>query len=377
MNDAYGDLDRMMGGSEGASPESSATDVEESSVGNPSSSGKQEDKKVKPQDSSASDAAKGKPEAKPGEAPKAKPQPAAELRQAYEALKAKHKALEEENISLKTKPVEDPEKKTWMDRAEAAEKRRLELEDEMRYTRYESSAEYKQKYEEPFVNAYQTGRAKAASLKITDSDGNIRQGTQEDFDRIARLTDDDQAASLAADMFGNKAPLVLYHRERVQELNGARVRAIEDFKKIGAEREKQQNEAQTKSAAEMGKAWQQANAEAVERYPQWFKPTEGADDENAALEEGMKLADKAFSDTSDLSPEQRVRLHSAIRNRAAGFGRLVLQNRKLSAQVTELQTKLKEFENSEPGDGDGKGGKKTEIVDTLEGVVAGLDAMAR
>jgi regulator of replication initiation timing len=178
-------------------------------------------------------------------------------------------------------------------------------------------------------------------------------------------------------MFGNKAPVVLYHRERVQELNGARVKAIEDFRKIGGEREKQFRDQQVKSMESIGKLWQQVNAEATEKYPQWFKPTEGADEENQILEEGFKLADAGFSDDPNMSPEQRVRLHSAIRNRAAGFGRMVYQNRKLATENAELREKLKQFEQSEPGKDDGKGSQKTEQMDTMDGVVAGLDAIAR
>lgn len=367
----------MMGGSDDPSPESSVTDVEGPSAGKPSVPSNPVDPKAKPQDSSASDAAAKKPELKPGETAKPKPQPAAELRQAYEALKAKHKALEAEHAALRSKPPEDPEKKSIQERFESAEKRRQELEDEIRFAKYESSTEYKEKYERPFVDAYQQGRSKVSSLKVVDREGNTRQGTPEDFDRIARMVDDDAAADAASEMFGTKAPLVLYHRERVQELNGARVRAIEDFRKQGSEREKQQSEAQSKSMESIGKLWKQANEEAVEKYPQWFKPADGADDENAALEEGYKLADAGFSDSGNMTQEQRVRLHSAIRNRAAGFGRVVLQNRKLSARVSELETKLKEFESSVPGADDGKGHQSAKQEDTLDGVLSGLDAMAR
>lgn len=364
----------MMGGSEEPSPESAVTDVEEPSAGKPSTS---KDQKAKKPDSSASDADAKKPELKPGETAKPKPQPAAELRQAYEALKAKHKALEAEHIALKTKPVEDPEKKLIQERYEAAEKRRADLENEIKFARYESSAEYKEKYEKPFIDAYQLGRAKTADLDVTMEDGTVRSATEADFDAIARIVSNRDAVKLAKQMFGDEYTIPIYHRERVQELNGTRVKAIEDFRKQGSERERQQNEAQTKSMESIGKLWQQANSEAVERYPQWFKPAEGADDENAVLEEGFKLADAGFSDNGNLTPEQRVRLHSAIRNRAAGFGRLVLQNKKLSTRITELETKLKDFEGSEPGAGEGKGHQVAKQEDTLEGVLSGLDAMAR
>ena len=383
MSDSYADLEKMLGAgspesTEPAQPESAATDAAAPSAEKPSASSKSAAPKDKKPDSSAPTAGAKKPESKP-EPESKKPQPAAELRQAYESLKAKHKALEQEHLALKTAPREDPEKKTLAERLAEREKRLSDLETEIKFARYESSEEYKEKYWKPFEDAFGVARSKVASLKITDSEGVAHQATAEDFDKIAQIKDDDQAADLAHEMFGNKAPVVLYHRERVQELNAARLKAIEDFRKLGSEREKQWQEQQSKTTESIGKLWQQANAEAVEKYPQWFKPAEGeeASEENAILEEGFKLADAGFSDNPNLTHEQRVRLHSAIRNRAAGFGRVVFQNRKLEARVAELEEKLKAFEASEPGSGDGAGKQKTEDATTLEAVVSGLDAFAR
>lgn len=307
-----------------------------------------------------------------------KPSPAAELRTAYEALKLKHRQLEAEHQALKTaKPPEDPEKKLLSDRLSEREKRLSDLENEIKFAKYESSSEYKQKYEEPFIEAYQTGRAKTATFKITDSEGNQRQATPEDFDRIARISDDDQAAEIAAEMFGNKAPVVLYHRERVQELNGARIKAIEDFRKQGTERERQWNEQTSKQREAIGKLWKQVNEEALEKYPRWFKSTEGDEEGNRLLEDGFKMADAAFSDNGKMTVEQRVKLHSAIRNRAAGFARLAYQNKQLMAKVKELEDSLKEFKSSEPKEGEGGGKKANNTEVTIDSVVDGLDALAR
>jgi len=214
-------------------------------------------------------------------------------------------------------------------------------------------------------------------MRLTDAEGNVRQALPEDFDRIARVMDDDAAADTATELFGNKAPVVLYHRERVQELNEARQKAIEDYKKLGGEREKQWREQSAREREAIGKLWQQVNVEAVEKYPKWFKPSEGDDEGNRLLEEGFKLADAAFSENGGMNPEQRVRLHSAIRNRAAGFSRVVHQNKQLAVKVKELEKALEAYKTSEPGAGDGGGKKSTPQDVTLDGVLAGLDAMAR
>lgn len=379
FRDAYADLENMIAaGEEGAAGAESGKPSKQTKPARPAKSqdapAKQEAEQGK-QRSAEDKAGDGEPdkpdEGKPGsEAPPGKTR-AAELRSAYESLKAKYKALEEEHRKLKSQPPpKDPEK-------EEMAKRLAELEHEMRFRHYESSEEYKQQYEKPFVEAYQQGRAKAASLKVTDESGDIRQGTPEDFDRIVRLADDDAAADLAAELFGNKAPVILYHRERVHELNAARVKAIEEFRKLGGERDKKLAEEQSRAREEIARLWRQANADAAEKYPQWFKPAEGADDENQALEAGYQMADRGFSDDPSMTIEERVALHSAIRNRAAAFGRVVLQNRKLAARVAELERELQQFKSSEPGSGGGKGLQKQELADTLDAVVAGLDSLAK
>lgn len=376
MEDAYADLDAMVAAGSKSEPSEPKPDKPKSvarTADKPSpdkpSTGKQPEKDSE-QDTSASIAETKQPGKKVS--------PSAELRTAYEALKLKHKQLEAEHQALRNAPPkEDPERKSLEDRLSEREKRLADLENEIRFSAYERSQEYKEKFEQPFVDAYQTGRAKVATLKITDADGNYRQATPEDFDRIARIMDDDTAAEAAAEMFGNRAPVVLYHRERVQELNASRIKAIEDYKKLGGEREKQWQEQTAKQREQIGKLWKQANTEAIEKYPHFFKPIDGDDEGNQLLEQGFQMADAAFSDNGNMTPEQRVKLHSAIRNRAAGFSRLAYQNKQLTAKIAELEQKLSEYESSEPGQGEG-GGKKTETPEiSMDSALNELDKLAK
>lgn len=320
-----------------------------------------------------------KPERKVPDVP-AKGSRVKSLREAYESAKLKMTEMEAELKALKNaKPPEDPEKKTLSERLAEREKRLQEVEERLRFSAYEQSDEYREKYEKPFVDSYQYGRAKTASLKVAQEDGTVRQATPEDFDRIMQVADDDAAADLASEMFGNKDKLVLLWRDQVLQKNAVRTQALEEYKKSGAERHRQQSEAASRHREQMGKLWTQYNDEAREKYPQWFKPQDGDDEGNKLLEEGYKLADSAFSGTNGMGPEQTVRLHSAIRNRAAAFGRLVHQNKALARKISDLEKELKAFKGSEPGAGAGTKtpGQARKFATLMEESEAGLEELAR
>lgn len=294
--------------------------------------------------------------------------------------------LKKQVRSSTEKPIaEHPEYKGLSEKYEAAQKRLSELEDRIRYVDYSASDEYKAKYETPFVNAYTAGRNKTASMSVlTDDSGGSRKGTPDDFDRIMSVMDDDQAATLADEMFGSKAPLVLYHRERVMELNNARNKALEEYREKGSEMAKTQKEQYEKSfnasREQVEKYWQKHVLEPRERYAQFGKPIEGDEKGNELLEKGYERAHKAFANLNPLdprlSPEQReemVKLHGMIINKAAWFDRVVYQGKAKDAQIKELQDKLKKFEESSP-----KGGTDRRGTDKKQPTwEEQLDALAR
>ncbi len=369
MADAYAQLDAM-----GAEPDA------------PAAPPKPEDS-PDPQDTPGDDTPATDPNQRQEQQPR--PMKAAELKQNYERLKSEMTKREARIAELETKlktPAEDPERKRVEERLTAAEKRATELDEELRFSNYERSTEYKEKYEAPFHNAYQQGRNKAASLKVTDIEtGQARQGTAADFDAIARMTDDDAAAELANTLFGNKSAMVLFHRERVQELNGARVQALDEFRKNGGEREKQRAEMRTKQQTELATAFSTASREGVEKYPQWLKPVEGDTKGAEILANGMRLADIAFgtqpTDANGspitISATDRAKLHAAIRNKAGGFDHVVHLLNQQKALNKELKTKLKQFESSEPGAGQQGRQPQRQGGSAMDGAMSALDKLAR
>lgn len=381
LNDAFSHLDTMLatpneGG--GASPPPSAEGAAPSSDAGSTATA------PKP---SAADVSKSTSEKPPASTPPAEPpvekMAPKQLREAYSALKVKMAEIQKERDQFKTAaetPKDDPEKKTLAERLEATEKRRAELEQVAMFADYKQSDEYKSKWQAPFVEAYNDGREAVAQIKVIGDDGNIRPGTQEDFDRYMRISDEDEAAQFAEQVFGNKKGMVEYHRMQTLQRNRARLKAVEDFQKNSGEIQKRRTEEMQAHQKTIAKIWQDSNKSAAEKYPHWFAPADGDAKGNELLEKGFHLADRAFSagqplreGDKPLSPQEMAALHSAVRNKAGGFDRLAFKFAQANKRIADLEKKIAEFESTVPGNGEGRGRTATEA----DGWEAQLDRMAQ
>lgn len=297
------------------------------------------------------------------------------FREAHEELRRKQAAIEKEYGELKTKaatPPEDPEKKALTEKYSAAEKRLAQLDEELRYTNYERSQEFKDKYEKPFVEAWMKGRAKMGTMDIierkNEDSGEVTQqgrpATAEDFDALMAITDERAFRRQVKQMFEPEVVAeIINSRDRVKDLLESKTNALDQFRKEGSEREKTRQAELEKHHAAIKQTWDTANKTAVEKFPQWFAPEDDDPKGNELLEKGFHMADRAFSNgqpirqgDKPLSPVELTRLQSALRNKAAGFDRLVHKFDALKKTHDELAAKLKGYEESEPGPGEGKRG---------------------
>lgn len=310
--------------------------------------------------------------AKPAEAPIEKMAPA-ELRKAYVELRKKHAALEEERTKAAAaprtaEPQEDPEKQQLTERLTEREKRLQTLEEELRFTAYERSDEYKEKFEKPFLSAWQTGQERASRLKVVEQKNEMeeivsaaRQGTGDDFNTLMLIQDDDQAADWAHKTFGHKAPALLYHRERVQEANLAKHKALEEYQKNGSEREKQRSQMIESHTKAVRTLYHKTVEAGIEKYPQYFKPDDADPKTKELLNKGMRLADRALGapdveGEKPLTGEERIKLQAAVRNCFGGFQNMAYQLAKERKTRVELEKRLADYEASEPKGGDGRAG---------------------
>jgi hypothetical protein len=318
--------------------------------------------------------------------------------------KSKYETLQSES----SKPKADTEKEQLLKDRESWNKRRDELENELKFSNYERSTEYKEKYQQPFLKAYEQGQKLLATLNFKDPDksdefgavlepGKTRKGSEADWDALMAIQDEDTANKFIADHFGYNAARITMQRDKVLDHHTQMRTAIEDFRKQAGTRETQFRELQTKSQKEASERWHAANKLAAEKYPQLFG-TDPADAKgNDLLAYGTRLTDLAFGilDPSEivklptslkdklvngqLPQAEMTLLHSAIRNRAAAHDRLVYRLNQKDTELKELREQLAGYEQSAPGRGETRrveaGGKKKGAT-TLDDIDAEFDRLA-
>ena len=274
---------------------------------------------------------------------------AAQLRKAYDDLKAAHAALQKQ-LEEKSKPVEDEEKKTLKQQYEELNKRYQDTDGELRFVRYEKSQEYRDKYEKPMHKALKDAESEIGELTLADSEGNERKATIQDFAALVDMPLQ-KAITQAKAWFGDAATEVLAHRRKVVDLSRSAKEAIEDYKKRGSEIEKQTTEQRKKQADEMRQKWTTENQSFATKFKDVYGNKDGDDEGNALLEKGNKLVELAYNENSGLSQEQMMRLHVVVRNKAAAFDRMEYWLKKSTAENEQLKKELQEFKASVPGGG--------------------------
>lgn len=311
---------------------------------------------------------------------------AGELSRHYKKLRKDYLALKDSVSKQVSDPKELPEFKKLSETLTQREQRIKELDDEMRFTRFEGSSEYKQEYEKPYLDAYANGRTKTAGLKVREIKDPVteevtqaaRQATPEDFDRIMEAMDDNVAAEIAEQLFGPaKSAVVITARERAFELNQKRLTALEDYRKQGGEREAARLE-QTKQEREKLTSLFHTNSQAaIEKFPDWFKPEENDAVGNDLLTKGFEYADSVFTgmvkdeagNAKRLSPQEKAHRDSVVRNKAAGFDRMAHRVKTLRQKNADLEKKIAELTASDPGDGDAQ--RRTAAAEADDATVEG------
>lgn len=248
-------------------------------------------------------------------------------------------------------------------RATAAEQRAKEYEDHLRFIDYQKHPEFQDKYAKPYEAAWKRATGELSEVAVTDpATGQTRPATAEDMLALVNLPLG-KAREYANQLFGDFADDAMGHRKEIKALFDSQQAALKEARENGATRAKQAQEQSSKAAAEIDTLMRQTWTEEHKKlsadpvHSKYLSPVEGDQKGNAALAKGFEFVDKAWAQDPrrpDLTPEQRkeaVRMHAAMRNRAAAYPRLRQWIEQRDARIAELEKTLEDYAGSEPKTG--------------------------
>lgn len=297
----------------------------------------------------------------------AKPEPTSikQFREQYEMTKkerddfaAKVSELERAKSEGTRKEVEEATKalKAEMD---SIRKNAEELDTEVRYLNYTRSTEYKQKYESPLREAWQTALGDIEGIRVTDEDGTERDANHQDIMVLLNVPVA-KAAIIAQETFGPAAPEIMAHRRRLIELTQARDKSIAEWKEKGAQREIEKSKQVETRQSRSRELFESQFADYEKTHAQLFGKEEGDEDGNRLLDESdrlIKIALKGEGVDADMGYDDKVDLitkaQAQVALRARAYGRERLRVIRLQQKVAELEKKVGKVRSSEPGQGEG------------------------
>jgi hypothetical protein len=152
-------------------------------------------------------------------------------------------------------------------------------------------------------------------------------------------------------------------RNEIRRMADEQNAALDDAKKNGAERIKQQQETSQKTRSEINEHIKTSFKGAMETFQKdeanarFFTPKEGDEEWNAALEKGKQFSASVFTENPEdpkLTPQQRaeiVKKHAAIFNRSSAFPLMKRTIIGLEKQLAEAKKELEGFKGSRPDAG--------------------------
>lgn len=302
-----------------------------------------------------------KPADKPVDKPKEEPAQPDEpktpkaLREAYDRLKREMKEREARHATeiegiRKTGSGPDPEREALTKRHAELEARYKQAEEELQYTNFEKSEKFRTEFEQPYQAVWGEAVATLGDYRVTNPDGTERPATVEDLTRVTQAGSMPEARKIAKEIFGDDdANDMVMWRGKIVESFRKMQNAKAEFKKNGATRAAEQQQAMEQRLKSDEQAWQDMNKSAVEKYPKWFKADETDTKGAELLKKGFEIADLAFS--GKVSEDKRMALHSAIRNQSAGFRYAVHKWESAETRIAALEKELEGFRASRPGAG--------------------------
>jgi hypothetical protein len=296
------------------------------------------------------------PKPKPQEKPPEKAPEKGSKEQNLRVLATERDQLRQEVASLK---AELEKRKDYEDLSKSyndTKKRFEEHENELRVTRYESSAEYKEKWLKPTEDAYKKAVKSLAEFQVEipgnpelGEESKFRQATEQDFIQLYHLPEG-QAWREARKMFGDAAPAIMGHRQTLKSLQEGAANAKAEYQQRGAQLEAERKAQERVRQEESLRLWEDANKGIVEKLPSLLKEQPNDKEFNDTLAAAREIVDVAYSERrNQLTPQERVSLDAKIRNSAIAFRTQALTLKRANTELAQLREKLKKYEAGEPG----------------------------
>lgn len=305
------------------------------------------------------------------------------LRQAWKEAVKREKTWKKEQAEV-SKRIEEAEARlkgydpkaveATSEELQASRTRLAELEEKVRGLDYTHHPEFHEKHIKPLAQALEVAYSNLDGVTILDGDVE-RPATKADFDAFVHA---DTNVLKQAEKFGILAPIMVQHRNTIRQLNRARSEAITNAAKLAEESQKKALVAQQERATRFQSIAKQRAEELESKFPEVYKAREGDEEGNSYLSKGRELV--GLLDEPSITDEDRVKVATEVRHRAAAFSRVLLDLKRTQTALDAANKKLSSYEKSEPGEGVGAANgtpKPDASASPMDRALKGLEALAK
>jgi len=276
-------------------------------------------------------------------------------------LRAERKQREDYERKFKEFEKKDLDTSKLAQQIAESKKEMERLQGELRASKFETTEDFKARYDKPIARLAARAKADVEQLPIIigkDEDtGEVktRLATWNDMLELYNMPYG-LAVGHVKRLFGDNYDVVKDHLKALHDRMDEKQAALED-EKVNWQKRSQEEDAKRISEREaISEMWERVNKDISAKNPEWYGEDANDPEGNELLKEGYRLVDSAYNNPT-LTPQQKVILDANIRHKAAAFGRDQHRLMKLSSRVAELEEKLNGKKASAPGavrrDGDG------------------------
>lgn len=304
---------------------------------------------------------------KPATPPAEEPKGVKQLREAYERAQKKSDELNgsltattaEKAAAMQkladleakhTRVMEELEKDYKPRAAKLAEveKKLIEKEEILRIRDYQSTEEFHNQFVKPIADAHAEAAGYMAQLTVTDGEGHVRQATTDDLNEILATRSLNDAAALAQQKFGPLiASTIVNMKVRISGLERSRQEAVKNAGIHSAEWVKNQQIAMSQQREQFRNSVLAEANRLISESPH-LKLADDDNDGKATIGSATQFADSLWEENPNQTPEQVARKLAKVRLDVVEAPLLRSKVSKMQERIKELETRLSDYEASEP-----------------------------